>query len=163
MGELFNVWEAVWTVISFAIFLFLLTRLFYRPVMKMLEERRQTIESGLAEARKAREQAEALNKEYEERLAAAQREAQAIIDRAEQTAERYRQERLQAAQEEAEQLLERARERIERERDDAIAALRREAADLAVLAAERIIRKQLNADEHRRLAEEAIAEVGRVQ
>ncbi|HEY8449676.1 MAG TPA: F0F1 ATP synthase subunit B [Bacillota bacterium] len=163
MEDILNPWEAIWTIINFAIFAFLLGRFFFKPVIALLDERRATIQASLDEARRAREEAEAARTEYDQRLAEARREAQEIIERAENLAEKERQERLAAAQKEAEELLERARQTIAREREEAIAALRAEVADLTVLAAERILRKQLNRNEQRRLAEEALREVSRIQ
>lgn len=161
--DLINPWEIVWTLISFAIFAFLLARIGFRPLLKLLDERRQTIESSLEEARRAREQAEALRAEYDAMINEARREAQEIIERAQRLAERERQDRLAAAQHEAEALLERARQTIERERDAAIRALRDEVADLTVKATERVLRRSLDEAEQRRLAEEALREVSQVQ
>lgn len=163
MGDLINPWTVVWTIINFALFVFLLGRLFFRPVVNLLDERREFIATSLAEAKEAREAAEAIRSEYDGKLAEARREAQAIIERAQAAADKAHQERMAATQKEAEAMLERAQQTIERERELAIAALRAEVADMAVLAAERILNKNLDKDEQRRLAEEALREAGQLQ
>lgn len=163
MGDLIDPWSVGWTIINFALFVYLLRRLFFKRVIQLLDERREFIATSLKQAEEAQQAAEKIRSEYDGKLAEARREAQEIIERAQAAAEKAHQERMAATQREAEAMLERAQKTIEREREEAIAALRAEVADLAVLAAERIIGSQLSGDEHRRLAEEAIREAGRLQ
>ncbi|EKP94663.1 F0F1 ATP synthase subunit B [Thermaerobacter subterraneus] len=151
--------ELIWAFINFFLFVIVLARFFWRPVMELLDRRREEIEVNLAAAERAREEAARAEAEYRQRLAVAQREAQSILERATQLAEQERQERLEAARREAEQLLERARATIEREKEQAIAALRREVADLTLLATERVLGRVLDAEDQRRLVTEAVEEV----
>ena len=155
--------ELIWAFVNFLVFVAILSRFFWRPVMDLLDRRREEIEANLAAAERAREEATRAEAEYRQRLAAAQREAQSILDRAAQLAEEERQQRLEAARREAEQLLERARATIEREKEQAIAALRREVADLTVMATERVIRRALNEEDRRRLVAEAVEEVANLR
>jgi len=155
--------ELVWSFINFFFFVAVLGKFFWRPVMELLDRRREEIEANLAAAERAREEAARSEAEYRQRLAAAQREAQSILERATQLAEEERQQRLEAARREAEQLLERARATIEREKEQAIAALRREVADLTLLATERGLGRALDAEDQRRLVAEAVEEVANLR
>lgn len=155
--------ELIWAFINFLLFVFVLAGFFWRPVMELLDRRREEIEANLAAAERAREEAVRTEAEYRQRLAAAQREAQSILERATQLAEQERQQRLEAARREAEQLLERARATIEREKEQAIAALRREVADLTLLATERVLGRVLDAEDQRRLVTEAVEEVANLR
>lgn len=155
--------ELIWAFINFFVFVAVLRWLFWRPFLEMLDRRREEIETNLAAAERAREEAARIEAEYRQRLAEAQREAQSILDRATHLAEEERQQRLEAARREAEQLLERARATIEREKEQAIAALRREVADLTVMATERVIRRALSEEERKRLVAEAVEEVANLR
>ncbi|ADU50290.1 ATP synthase F0, B subunit [Thermaerobacter marianensis DSM 12885] len=155
--------ELIWAFINFFVFVILMTVFFWRPMLELLDRRREEIEANLAAAERAREEAARSEAEYRQRLAAAQREAQSILERATQLAEEERQQRLEAARREAEQLLERARATIEREKEQAIAALRREVADLTLLATERVLGRALDADDQRRLVAEAVEEVANLR
>ena len=155
--------ELIWAFVNFLLFVAILARFFWRPIMDVLDRRREEIEVNLAAAERAREEAARAEAEYRQRLAAAQREAQSILERATQLAEEERQQRLEAARREAEQLLERARATIEREKEQAIAALRREVADLTLLATERVLGRALDAEDQRRLVTEAVEEVANLR
>jgi hypothetical protein len=50
-------WNLVFQIVNFLVVLWLLNRFLYKPIMKMLRERRETIAKGLAEAESVREQA----------------------------------------------------------------------------------------------------------
>lgn len=155
--------ELIWALVNFLLFVGVLARFFWRPVMDLLDRRREEIEANLSAAERAREEASRVEAEYRQRLAAAQREAQSILERATQAAEEERQQRLEAARREAEALLERARATIQREQEQAVAALRREVADLTVLATERVLGRALRDDDAQRLVAEAVEEVANLR
>lgn len=145
-------------IINFVLLLVLLRFLLYKPLLRVLDERRRRIEEGLRSAERMREQAAAGEREVQARLEEARREGQALVAQAQQVANRIQEEARQAAQKEAEAMLARARNEIQLERDAAIAELRREFADLAIRAAERVIGQSLDGQAHRRLIDEVLAE-----
>lgn len=146
-------------VVNFLILLFLLHRILYRPILRMMDQRRERIRTDLDEARELREAAERDRATYQRQLEQVRDESRAMLDEASGVAERIRAEARQQADEERARAVERAREAIQRERDHAIAELRREVADLAIDAASQVIRRDLDGPEQRRLVEEALAEV----
>jgi F-type H+-transporting ATPase subunit b len=71
--------ELNWTtvvleIVNFLVLVWILKRFLYRPVLEIIEQRRSRVEAGLAEARQRQEQAEELRSQYENRLAAWQKE-----------------------------------------------------------------------------------------
>src|SRR5581483_2161903 len=72
--------------------------------------------------------------------------------------QRLQEEGRAAAQQQADAILERARNEIALERDGAIAELRREFADLTISAAEKVIGQSLDRQAHQRLIEQALSE-----
>ncbi len=145
-------------VINFTALLIVLKLAVYKPVLKMLDERRERIREGLNAAERGREQAVEASREAQAQIDAARHEGQTIVASAQQVAQRLQEEaRVQALQQQ-EALLERARVEIQLERDAAIAHLRREFADLTIAAAEKVIGQSLDRSAHQRLIEQALAE-----
>lgn len=145
-------------LINFFLLLALLYVVAYKPVMRMLDERRRRIQEGLQASEEAKERLAQTEKDVQAQMEKARQEGQALIGQAQQISARIQEESRQQARQEAEQLLGRARSEIQLERDSAIAELRQEFADLTVRAAERVIRRSLDREAHRRLIEEVLAE-----
>jgi F-type H+-transporting ATPase subunit b len=144
--------------VNFIVLLTLLKLFVYKPVLKMLDARRQRIEEGLGAAERGRESAVEAERESAAALEAARREGQNIVQGAQQAAQRIQEEGRVAAVQQQEAILERARAEIAQERDAAISELRREFADLTIAAAEKIIGQSLDRAAHQRLIEQSLAE-----
>ncbi len=147
--------------INFALLLFLLSKVLYRPLVGKLEERAEAIRKSLDEAKAARAAAEREREEHAAKLQAAHAEAQAIRAQALKEAGEEQRRLVEGARAEATRLVESARAELDQEVRRAREALRQEAADLAVSVAEKLIRKSLREDDHRRIVEDAIGRVGR--
>ncbi len=145
-------------IINFTILLIVLRMFAYKPVMRLLDERKKRIQEGLEASEEAKRRLAETEKEAAAQLERARQEGQGLIGQAQQISTRIQEEARQQARTEAEQLLERARSEIQLERDGAIAELRREFADLTITAAERVIRQSLDRQAHRRLIEEVLSE-----
>src|SRR3990170_8721571 len=144
--------------VNFVVLLIILRLVLKKPVLRMLDERRDRIREGLSAAERGREQAEQANREAQAQIDAARREGQQIVAQAQQVAQRLQEDARQQAQRQGEAMLERARSEIQLERDAAIAELRREFADLTIAAAEKVIGQSLDRAAHQRLIEQALAE-----
>ncbi len=145
-------------LINFTILLVVLYLLAYKPVLRLLDERRKRIQEGIEASEEAKRRLAEAEKEVQSELEKARQEGHALIGQAQQISGRIQEEARTQARQEAEQLLTRARSEIQLERDSAIAELRKEFADLTITAAERVIRQSLDRQAHRRLIEETLAE-----
>ncbi|MBO5244840.1 MAG: F0F1 ATP synthase subunit B [Selenomonadales bacterium] len=146
-------------VINFLILVAILTKVAYKPLMKILEERRSAIEGSIAEAQKEREEAEAMKAEYKAQLAQVRAEAQAIVAKAERTAKESRDAILAEAKREQARMLQAAREEIALERQRAVAELRREVVTLSTMAAAKVLAENLDAEKNSALVERFIDEL----
>ena len=146
-------------LINFTLLMVLLSVLAYKPLLRVMDERRKRIQEGLEAAEESKNRLSETEKEVARELEKARQEGQALISQAQQMSSRTQEEGRTQARAEAEQLLERARSEIQMERDSAIAELRREFASLTIIAAERVIRRSLDQETHRQLIEEVLAEV----
>jgi F-type H+-transporting ATPase subunit b len=150
-----NPWLFFSQVISFTIVALLLRRFAYKPVLKVLEERRQQIAEGLLNAEKIKKQLAEAEQRYAEILAKANADAQRMIDEVRESsahlAERKRQEAIVAA----EQIVAKAREASTIEHERTMAELKRELGRLVVETTAKVTGKVLTSDDQRRLQEEA--------
>jgi F-type H+-transporting ATPase subunit b len=144
--------------IAFFVLLVLIARYLYRPIQGALTARTQRIQDGLKAAEDAKKDREAAEREYQQRLAEARREGEALLDRIAKQGEELRRELEAKAKEQADAVISRARAEIEQERESAVQELRRQVADLAVLAAGRIIGESLDPVKHKSLIDRTIEE-----
>jgi F-type H+-transporting ATPase subunit b len=149
----------LWHTVNFLLLLFLLSRLLYRPVLKMLDERAERIRESLERAEQVQAQAESDEQERRAQADDARRQVQAMLTQATTMAEQVKAEARQAAQEEARRIVERAQAEATAERDQAMSELRQQVAELSILAAERVVRASLDSQTNRRLVEEFLTEL----
>ena len=144
--------------VSFGLLLALLIVLFYKPLQRVLDERRRRIEEGLRASEAAQEAAEEASTEARAQVQIGREEAQRLVAQAQEIGQRLEAEARAGALVQAERLIERARQEIEQERDQAVQQLRNEFADLAISAAERVIGQALTRDDHQRIISEVLAD-----
>lgn len=154
----FNLPALIAELVNFTLLLVLLSALLYKPLLKILDERKQRIQEGLAASDEAKRQLAATEQEVAKVMDKARQEGQALIGQAQQSSARIQEEARGVARAEAEQIVERARAEIQLERDSAIAELRRQFAGLTIMAAERVIKRSLDKDAHRQLIQDVLAE-----
>jgi F-type H+-transporting ATPase subunit b len=147
----------LWTLIIFAVLLWILARFAFKPMLAAVEAREKSLQAALDKARTDREEAEQVLAEHRRQLEAARNEAQRLIVEGRATAEQLRSELLEQTHAQQQEMLERARRDIETEKEKAIHALRREAVDLALAGAGKVIERNLDSDANRRLVETYLA------
>ncbi len=148
-----------WELISFGILLWVLYKYALPPILETLETRERKIRESLDQAEQSRVTAEQKLKEYEARLQAAAKEAEALMSDAKQKAQRLLDENELRLRADSQRIKEEASQDIERERRKAVEDIKAQTADLAILVAEKVIGRSLSDDDHRRFAQEALAEV----
>ncbi len=150
---------SIWTIVVFLVLLFVLRKYAWKPLLEGLEQREHSIHAAMEEAKKAREEAQALRNALAEDAARAQEKVREVLDQARRDAERAAAELMARAKTEIQFERDRLRREIETARDQAIQELWNQTAQLATLVSSKAIRRQLTTDDHRRLVEEAIAEL----
>lgn len=116
-----NVPGLFWHTVNFLILLFVLQRFLFPPVLRMLDERQARIRDSMERAEALQAESARVAETVKAQLDDARREAQNIINSAQQIAERIRAERQQQAEAEYEAILKRAREDAAREREQVFA------------------------------------------
>jgi F-type H+-transporting ATPase subunit b len=138
---------------SFGIVCAILYALAYKPILRMLDARRQQIASGLANAEKIKAELARIAAEREVVLQRAAAEGKQLIEDARVAAARVRADESRKALATAEQILARAREDADRDRARMLAELRHEVGRLVVQTTASVTGKILTAEDHQRLAE----------
>ena len=149
----------IWTLLLFGLTLYVLSKVALPRIGEALEKRANAIRDSIDAAQKQREEADRLLQEYRERLKEAREQADDIVARARKAAEAAEAEATAAGRSKREELVGAARRDIEMETRRSLERIRKEVADLTVLATEKITRKTLDADDHKRLIDEALSEV----
>ena len=155
-GALFqvNLFQVIIASANFLLFLAIIWTFAFKPVSKMLADRKDRIEQGLKDAEQARRDRENAEAERVSTLAEARREANDILTRAQKVAQETRDADIAATKEELERLRARAAAEIEAEKVRAIGELRAEVADLALQAASQVVGETMTSERERRLVEE---------
>jgi F-type H+-transporting ATPase subunit b len=146
----------LWTVVLFAIFAFVLTKLGWKPLLAMVEEREKGIRDAVGSAEKANEEAQRLLAQHQELIREAGRQREEIMKRALADAEAVRADLTSQAKAESDRMVQRAKDQIEREKKLAVQELRAQVADLAMEAASRIVKSSMTPEAQKKLVHEFI-------
>lgn len=153
-----NLPQMIAQIVNFFVLLFILRAVAYKPILKMLDERKQKIAEGLNAAEIARAEAASAQANIQAQLDTARREGQEIVANAQNISTRIQADAREQSAKDREASVERARVEIQQERDRAIADLRGEFADITVRAAEKVINQSLDRQAHQRVIDETLAE-----
>ena len=142
-------------VISFIIVAYLLKRFAYKPILGVLEQRRQQIAQANLNAEKIKQQLAEAEQRHAKILAKANAEAQKMIEEARASATHLADRKQQEAIAAAEQILAKAREASAIEHERTMTQLKRELGRLVVETTAKVTGKVLTSDDQRRLQDEA--------
>jgi F-type H+-transporting ATPase subunit b len=150
-----------WVMIAFAGFIALL--IYYRvPAMigKALDARAAAIRTDLDEARRLRDEAQALLADYQRKSREAEEETKTILEQATREGEALATETRKSLQDSLERRTKLAEEKIERAEAQAISDVRTAAVESAVTAAEKILKSHVTAGKAEALVEDSIRDLG---
>lgn len=139
-------------ILNFLVLVFVLAKFAYKPVVKIMDERKNKIASDLEAAEKAKTYAEAVKAEYAAKLAEAKQEAQAIIDAARKTAQAAHDKIMADTKAEQDQVVATAKEAIAMEKKKAMDDIRVQVINLSMIAASKIVEQKLGSEEDKQMA-----------
>jgi len=155
----FDVWIFLSQVISFVIVALVLRQFAYKPILKVLEERRQRIAEGLLNAEKIKQQLAEAEQRHAEILTKANAQAQKMIDEARESAAHVAERKQQEAVAAAEQIMAKAREASAIEHERTMTELKRELGRLVVNTTAKVTGKVLTTEDQKRLQDEAARQI----
>jgi len=149
-----------WMLVSFSLVLFVLGKYAWKPIMKGIHQREDSIERALEAANEAKKEMLKLKAGNEQLLRDAKDERDALMRDARKVKEAILDEARVKANEEAARILENARENIQFEKMAAINELKNQIATISIEIAEKLIAKELeNKEQQQRLTEKLLKDV----
>lgn len=152
--------EVIWGAISFTVLFYLLAKFGFPAIKKGMDARAERIKTNLADAERAREEAQTTLAEYRQRLADANDEAGRIIDEARQTAETVRADLRSRAEADANEIRQRASDDIAAQVARAQADLRARLSLMSIELAEKVVERNLDRATNQALVEQYITQLG---
>ncbi|TVQ11361.1 MAG: ATP synthase F0 subunit B [Balneolaceae bacterium] len=146
----------IWIAVTLILFLLILSKFAWKPLLSALQEREGRIRESLESAEKAMRKAEEITRKNQDALKEAEIRAQQIRKEALEEAELLRADRMEKAKQEAHKMIEQAKNEIQQEKKKALADLRKEVTDMALQAASIILDAELDEKKNKKLVDSFI-------
>ena len=154
---------SAFTVILFVLFVLILSKFAWGPLLKAIDEREKSIRDAIEGSHKAQADALAVLAQHKDLLRQIGAEREEIIKRAAKEADEFKVDLVAKARSEVDDMLRRAKEQIAREMSVAQAKLREEVADLAVLGASKIVASSMTPEAQKKLVSEFVNSLPRIK
>lgn len=151
---------AIWSLVTFVVYITVLKKAAWGPLIQGLDTRENRMKQQLADAEAARVKAEAMLAEHAKKLDKVQDEVKEILAEARRDAEHTKQDIVATANKEAEATRKRAVEDIERARDVAMKELFDFVSSNVIGATEHVLGRTLSSDDQNRLVQDALSQMG---
>lgn len=148
-------------LINFLLLIWLLNYFLYKPINKILSERKEYIESTLKAANEKQRDADALKAEYEGNIKNAKAESQKIINRASVLVEKMKLEAFESAKVDGDFIRKRAEKEAEDIKRQALVAAKKDFAKIVCNAAGRFMKKNIDEKSHKVLIDDMFSEANR--
>ena len=155
-----NFWTALFILLNTLVIFFVAKKFLFGPVMKIITDRQKEIDDLYADAGAAKENALAMQTEYQEKLAAAAQTSEQMVQEAVVRGQKREEAILLQANQQARAMLEKASADIQQEKKKAMNEAKDEISDLAMAIATKVVDRELNAQDHQRLVNEFIDRLG---
>jgi F-type H+-transporting ATPase subunit b len=150
---------AIWTIIVFCVLLWVLKKLAWKPMLAGLQGREARIRGVLDEAQTARDEAQKIRSDLQMEMSKLHDKVREMMDEARKEGQQNKDRMVAEGRAEIQAEKDRARHEIQTEREQAVQELWSQTAQLATLVSAKVIGRSLNADDHRNLVNEAVAEL----
>ncbi len=155
-----NLWQILISLCNLLILFLILKKFLYKPVRKLLKKRQDELDRQYSSAENDRKSAMEMKSEWENKLSAADEEADDIIKTAGANAERRAASIISGAKDEADAIVKQARADAALEKEKAEKDIRHEIASVSVLLSEKLLEREINESDHKALIDSFIDEVG---
>jgi F-type H+-transporting ATPase subunit b len=149
----------IWSIVVFVFLLLVLRKTAWGPMLDGLKKREESIRADIAEAQRVRDEAQQIRGQLQAEMDRAQDKVRALLDDARRDAQRSTDDMLAKARADIQTERERLHREMELAKDQALQELWTQTAQLATLVSAKAIRRQLGEEDHRRLVDDAIAEL----
>ncbi|MEE8324119.1 MAG: F0F1 ATP synthase subunit B [Candidatus Humimicrobiaceae bacterium] len=151
-----------WSIIVFVILIIVLWKLVLKPVNNMITKRQEEIRGTIDDADRKSLEAGKYLEEQKKSIDKARLEAKKIINEGKEAARKIKDEIEGQASEKSKLMLESALTEIKSEKDRSIIEVKDEMIDIALSASQKMISKSLSEEDHKKLIEESLKDLGKV-
>ena len=155
-----NFFTLIFAWANLLIIYLVLRKILFHPIKNMIDSRQKEIDDMYENAEKDRSEAEAMRKDYEQKLESATEESEEILRSAQRRALLKEEEILKEAEDEARRTRERAEEQIALEKRQAMNDIKDEVSAIAIQIAEAVVARDVKATEHAELIDGFIDSMG---
>ena len=155
-----NLWTALFTLLNTLTVIFVGTKFLFKPVMKIIADRQAEIDNMYADADKAKSEATAMEAEYKEKLSNAQATSERMVKEAVARGQSREEEIIRQANREADAIRDKAAADIAMEKKKAINDAKDEISEMALAIAGKVVGRELNAADQASLLDHFIEELG---
>ena len=155
-----NFWTALFVLLNFLLLFFVAKKFLFKPVKDMIDSRQQEINDMYAEADAAKANAEAMETEYKSRLATAQETSDTLVKEAMARGKNREEEIIRQANREADAIREKAAQDITREKQKALNDAKDEISSIALEIAGKVIGESMDDEKQQKLVDSFLAELG---
>ena len=142
-----NIYQILFQILNFGVVMYLLNKVLYQPVIKMLDDRAKKINEGMSQAEKNLKAGEEIEKTKKAEVSKARKEASTIITAAEVDAKKKADEIIKKARDKAKEEVASMTKAAEKEIENAKTNLQKEAATIAAAMAKKALEGALSAKE----------------
>ena len=153
-------WTALFVLLNTLTIFFVAKKFLFKPVMKMISDRQQEIDDLYTDAGNSKAEAERLEQEYREKLAAAAQTGERMVKEAVVRGQNREEEIVRQANAEAAAIRAKAAADIAQEKKKALNDAKNEISDLALAIAEKVVGRELNGEDQTKLVDKFIDELG---
>ncbi len=155
-----NFWTALFTLLNFLLVLFVGKKFLYGPVMKIIHDRQKEIDDMYDAAGSAKQQAQAMQQEYQQKLSEASATSERMVQEAVARAQSREEEILRKANADAAAMLDKASADIALEKKKAVNDAKNEISGLALAIAGKVVEKDLSGEDQSAMIDRFINELG---
>ena len=161
-GEFLNInlFTGIFTLINTIVLFVVLKKFLFKPVMKMIEDRQNEIDTMYAEANQSRDNAKAMEAEYTQKLSAAADTGERLVKEAVLRGQAREEEIIRQANAEAAAIMSKASADIAQEKKKAINDAKDEISVIAIAIAEKVVARELNHADQDKLVDDFIRRLG---
>ena len=153
-------WTFIAQICNLFIQVYLLKRFLFKPINEMLAKRKAMADAEIQDAIKAKDEANAMKSEYEQNMQEAKTKANEIVMTAQKTAAVQSEQMLREASEQAAAMKAKAESDIAQEKRKAVNEIKDEIGGMAVEIAGKVIEREICEEDHTKLIDEFISNVG---
>ena len=146
-------------IVNFVILLFLLKKFAYKPIMKVLDERKHKIETSVKQAQEIQKQLEETKASQKKIIAGAEEESTKIIEETKEAAKKLQEETLAETSKKVEEVLSKNKEALSLEREKMVSEVKESMANLVAETTKRVLNKTLTNTDNEDLVKKSLKDL----